>query len=157
MRKIDLFFAEYCKNHRNKTNKLIHWMCVPLTFWSILGFISLLPSPHICSPYFGCASIISMVAVAFITLFYLRLSFLISMMMLIIMILMEGSIYMVNIRFLKNAWIIYFSIFVVTWILRLFGHRIEGKKPPFLKDLQFLLMGPIWLLTFIFKKTGIKY
>lgn len=157
MRKIDLFFAEYCKSHKNKTNQLIHWMCVPLIFWTILGFISLIPSPHMCSPYFGCISIISIIAVVFVTVFYLRLSLLISFIMLIIMILMEHLVYTVNIHFWKNSWIIYLSIFVFTWILRFLGHKIEGKKPSFVKDLQFLLMGPIWLLTFIFKKTGIKY
>ncbi|ASK28589.1 hypothetical protein CEY12_00030 [Chryseobacterium sp. T16E-39] len=157
MRKIDLFFAEYCKSHQNKTNKFIHWICVPLTFWTILGFISLIPSPHMCSPYFGCISIISTIAVALITVFYLRLSLLISIIMLIIMLLMERLVYTVNINFWNSAWIIYLSLFAATWILRFFGHQIEGKKPPFLKDLKFLLIGPVWLLTFILKKTGIRY
>jgi uncharacterized membrane protein YGL010W len=70
---------------------------------------------------------------------------------------MERLVYVVNIHFWKNSWIIYLSIFIVTWFLRLVGHKIEGKKPSFIKDLQFLLMGPIWILTFIFKKTGVRY
>ena len=48
-------------------------------------------------------------------------------------------------------------IFVFAWILQFVGHKIEGKKPSFLKDIQFLLIGPAWLLGFIYKKLKIKF
>ena len=157
MRKIDLLFAEYSESHRNATNKLIHWLCVPLIFWTILGFISLIPSKSICFIYIGCISYVSLAAMALVTIFYVRLSVLISIIMVIIMIIMESFAFGINIRFRENAWIVYLSVFIITWILQFLGHKIEGKKPSFLKDLQFLLIGPIWLLSFILKKTGIKY
>lgn len=77
--------------------------------------------------------------------------------MLIIMSLTEHLIYLININFGKQSWTVYLSVFIVTWIFQFIGHKIEGKKPSFLKDLQFLLIGPIWLLGFILKKTGIRY
>lgn len=157
MRKVDLLFAEYSKSHRNATNKFIHWICVPLIFCSILGFISLIPSPHFCLSYFGCISIISIITIILISLFYVRLSLLIGIVMLIIMSLTEHLIYLININFGKQSWTVYLSVFIVTWIFQFIGHKIEGKKPSFLKDLQFLLIGPIWLLGFILKKTGIRY
>jgi len=157
MRKVDLLFAEYSKSHRNATNKLIHWICVPLIFWTILGFASLIPSPHFCASYFGCVSIISFIVIAFITFFYIRLSLLIAIVMAVIILIMEHFIYLTNISFGKQSWIVYLSVFVITWIFQLIGHKIEGQKPSFLKDLQFLLIGPIWLLGFILKKTGIRY
>ncbi len=156
MRKIDLFFAEYGESHRNVTNKSIHWICVPLIFWTILGFISLIPSSHLCAAYFGCISVVSIIAIALVTLFYIRLSVLISIIMVFIMILMEYLAYTVNIHFEQKAWMVYLAVFIITWILQFIGHKIEGKKPSFLKDLQFLLIGPIWLLSFILKKTGIR-
>ena len=52
---------------------------------------------------------------------------------------------------------IYIGIFIVAWIGQFIGHKIEGKKPSFFEDLQFLLIGPAWLLSFIYKKSGIKY
>ncbi|AZA57973.1 MULTISPECIES: Mpo1 family 2-hydroxy fatty acid dioxygenase [Chryseobacterium] len=157
MRKIDLLFAEYSESHRNSTNKLIHWICVPLIFWSILGFISLIPSKSIGFIYIGEISYVSFAAIALVTIFYLRLSFIISLIMFILMIIMESFAYGVNIRFKENSWIVYLSVFVITWIFQFVGHKIEGKKPSFLKDLQFLLVGPIWLLSFILKKLGIRY
>ena len=48
-------------------------------------------------------------------------------------------------------------IFVLAWIGQFIGHRIEGKKPSFLKDVVFLLIGPAWLLSMIYKKVGLKY
>jgi len=157
MRKIDLLFAEYAESHRNSTNKLIHWICVPLIFWSILGFISLIPSKSIGFIYIGEISYVSFAAIALVTIFYMRLSLIISIIMFILMVIMESFAYGINIRFKENAWLVYLSVFVITWIFQFVGHKIEGKKPSFLKDLQFLLVGPIWLLSFILKKTGIRY
>ena len=44
MRKIDQLFAEYGESHQNPTNKKIHWICVPLIFFSIVGLIASIPS-----------------------------------------------------------------------------------------------------------------
>lgn len=157
MRKIDQLFAEYAESHQNQTNKFIHWICVPLIFFTIVGFISLIPAPHFCAPYFGCISVASIVALFLVTIFYFTLSWRISLIMLLIMLLMEHFAYAINVHFKENSWIIYLSIFVITWIFQFIGHKIEGKKPSFLKDLQFLLIGPIWLLHFILKKIRIPY
>ena len=42
--------------------------------------------------------------------------------------------------------IIYISLFVLAWIGQFYGHKVEGKKPSFFKDLQFLLIGPLWCM-----------
>lgn len=77
--------------------------------------------------------------------------------MIFVMLLMEHLAYTVNIHIGGKSWMIYLALFIITWILQFVGHKIEGKKPSFLKDLQFLLIGPIWLLSFILKKLGIRY
>lgn len=157
MRKVDQLFAEYAESHQNQTNKSIHWICVPLIFFTIVGFISLIPAPHFCITYFGCISIASIIALALVSIFYISLSWRISIIMLLVMLLMEHFAYAINIHFTNYSWLIYLSIFVITWIFQFVGHKIEGKKPSFLKDLQFLLVGPIWLLHFVLKKLGIRY
>lgn len=157
MRKIDLLLAEYGESHRNGTNKLIHWICVPLIFWTILGFISYIPTPNIYLKYFGFLSIASFIALVLVTIFYFRLSWRIAIIMIFVMLLMEHFVSLANVTFGTKSWILYLAVFVITWILQFVGHKIEGKKPSFLKDLQFLLIGPIWLLSFILKKLGIRY
>lgn len=156
MRKIDALFNEYGESHQNHTNKAIHWLCVPLIFWTILGFISLIPSPHIFIQYFGMISLVSIAAVVAVFIFYLRLSPVIAFIMLLLMLLMEHFAYAVNIHSTR-PWLVYLVTFIATWALQFLGHKIEGKKPSFLKDLQFLLVGLAWLLHFILKKIGIKY
>ncbi len=37
-------------------------------------------------------------------------------------------------------------IFAIAWIGQFYGHKVEGKKPSFIKDLQFLLIGPLWVI-----------
>jgi len=56
-----------------------------------------------------------------------------------------------------SLWMVSVSIFVVSWIIQFVGHEIEGKKPSFLKDVQFLLIGPAWLMHFIYQKLNIRY
>lgn len=77
--------------------------------------------------------------------------------MLLLMLLMAHLGYAVNVHFEKNSWMIFLGVFVITWVFQFIGHKIEGKKPSFLKDLQFLLVGPAWLLHFILKKMNLKY
>lgn len=43
-------------------------------------------------------------------------------------------------------------IFVISWIFQFVGHKIEGKKPSFIEDLLFLLVGPVWVFYPIIKK-----
>jgi hypothetical protein len=52
------------------------------------------------------------------------------------------------------TWAIGLGVFAIAWIGQFFGHHIEGKKPSFLKDIQFLLIGPVWLMHFIYNKIG---
>ena len=157
MRIIDQLFAEYAESHQNPTNKTIHWICVPLIFFAMLGFISLIPAPHIYVVYFGAISIVSLIAIISVTLFYLKLSWRIAIIMLFVILLMEHFVYFINIHLGHQSWILFLIVFILSWIGQFYGHQIEGKKPSFLKDLKFLLIGPIWLLHFILMKNKLKY
>lgn len=157
MRKIDQLFTEYAESHENSKNKLIHWICVPLIFWAILGFISLISAPHFFIKYFGAISIVSVIAIVLVSVYYFRLSWRIGLIMVFMMLLLEHFAYFINITFEHQSWIFFAAVFVLAWIGQFYGHKIEGKKPSFLKDLQFLLIGPIWLLHFVLKKLELKY
>lgn len=157
MRKIDLLFSEYAESHQDLTNKAIHWICVPLIFWSMLGFVSLIPSPHFGIRYFGAISLVSLIVLLLVTAFYIRLSWRIGLLMMVIMLVLEYFVYLINITSEHRSWTVFLGVFILSWIGQFYGHKIEGKKPSFLKDLQFLLIGPIWLLHFILKKLSLKY
>ena len=46
MKTIYDWFDEYGESHQNKTNKIIHWICIPMIFWSIIALLSLIPSDY---------------------------------------------------------------------------------------------------------------
>ncbi|MCE9538177.1 MAG: DUF962 domain-containing protein, partial [Bacteroidetes bacterium] len=77
-------------------------------------------------------------------------------MLLVTVILLLGNYYLAMLA-TPPLWLISILIFAVAWVGQFIGHNIEGKKPSFLKDLQFLLIGPLWLLSFIYKKLNIPY
>ena len=80
-------------------------------------------------------------------LFYLRLStqLFIAMGMFVLFCLAAIAILPVGFKF-------YFGVFVVAWIGQFVGHKIEGKKPSFFEDLQFLLIGPAWVANSLSEK-----
>ena len=49
------------------------------------------------------------------------------------------------------------GVFVAAWIAQFIGHEIEGKRPSFLTDLQYLLIGPIWLVSKALRRYGVAY
>ena len=54
-----------------------------------------------------------------------------------------------------SIWKLSMLIFIFACIGQFIGHKIEGQKPSFFEDIQFLLIGPAWLLSFIYKKLGV--
>jgi len=154
---------EYGIYHKNKINKLIHWFCVPTIMFSLFGLLDLFPFNKTLNLSLLNLSILADINILniFILLsiiFYIRLSLTLSLGMIIFSVLLVYLIdYFDNFQIIINyKLIIYLSIFIVAWIGQFIGHKIEGKKPAFFKDLQFLLIGPIWLLSFIYKKCGVR-
>lgn len=157
MKKIDSLLNEYGESHKNKTNKLIHWICVPLIYLSIVGLIRSIPSDflsneYLSENYFNWASL----TVILVMIYYLSMSFMLTLGMTIFSFI---CLYICNTLILLNLSILWISvvIFIVSWVFQFIGHKIEGKKPSFLKDIQFLMIGPAWLMHFIYKKLNIKY
>lgn len=159
MRKIDQLFAEYGESHQNSTNKTIHWICVPLIFLSVVGLIASIPSTFVRSilgennPYANWAAM----ALILVVVYYVSLSIPLSIGMMFFCVL---CLVIVNIIVRINAaplWAVSLIIFFVAWIGQFYGHKIEGKKPSFFKDVQFLLIGPAWLMHFLYKRVGIPY
>jgi uncharacterized membrane protein YGL010W len=160
MRNIQQWFDEYGISHQNATNKLIHWVCVPVIFFSIIGLLASIPAhalqaafPPQVQPFVHFGTVVILLGL----LFYLRLSFTMFLGMALV-----SALVLLGVRALQEwsvlpLWAICLLLFVLAWIGQFYGHKVEGKKPSFLKDLQFLLIGPAWLLGFIYRKLGIPY
>lgn len=154
MRTIHEWLNEYGDSHKNETNKSIHWICVPTIFFSIVGFLYgiKLPVQIFNSQY----SNVAMVVVIMITIYYMSLSGTIWIGMFLFGLLCLCLCYIAETYIPLPLWVTSIILFVLAWIGQFYGHKIEGKKPSFLKDLQFLLIGPMWLMSFVYQKLGIK-
>jgi len=159
MRKIDNLLSEYGESHQNPTNKLIHWICVPLIFFSLMGLIASIPSGVLRSA-FGEGSMYAnwaAVILALALIYYMTLSIPLTIGMLLFAL---ACLFLINQLVLLNIaplWLVSLGIFVAAWIGQFYGHKVEGKKPSFFKDVQFLMIGPAWLMHFIYKKIGMPY
>ena len=147
------YFDEYAVSHQNETNQAIHYICVPLIFFSVIGLLMSIPTTFLENTLNLSNPILENWAVMvgiIISVFYLRLGFWYFIEMLFIML----------IAIVANFWIgnqvnlLYTSliIFVLAWIGQFYGHKVEGAKPSFLKDLEFLLIGPLWVIQKLGKK-----
>ncbi|WP_224998148.1 DUF962 domain-containing protein [Cesiribacter sp. SM1] len=160
MRKIDALLSEYGESHRNSLNKTIHWICVPLIFFSIVCLLWSIPAGPLNNMFTGTAAAFANWAtlLLLITLvYYLVLSPALFVGMLLFSVLCLMGAWQLEQANIAPLWAIALVIFVVAWIGQFYGHKVEGKKPSFLKDVQFLLIGPAWLMHFIFRKLGIGY
>lgn len=152
-RNIQAFFEEYAESHQNPVNKTIHWICVPLIVFSIMGLFMSIPFLFMEKSFFANWAFVVYVLVM---LFYWRysqnlfrgLAIIFAVFLWFNYLLLESSVVL---------WQVSLIIFILSWAGQFYGHKIEGKKPSFLKDLQFLLIGPAWLLHFIYQKLNISY
>ena len=153
MKPIQQWLSEYGESHKNETNKLIHWICVPVIFFAITGLLYCIKLPFV---IWGVQANVAMIVMVLAIVYYFSLSrtlwiglFLFAAICLCLCHLIERAGFL-------PLWEVSVILFVLAWIGQFYGHKVEGKKPSFLKDIQFLLIGPAWLMSFIYAKAGIK-
>lgn len=132
---------EYSTSHQNKTNKLIHYFAVPVIFWSVTALLWIIKIPYVEN--------LAVIATALMGIYYISKDLMIAIQMIFISILC----------LVLNSWLenqgfplmyIAIGLFIIAWVFQFIGHKVEGKKPSFLKDLQFLLIGPAWIAKELF-------
>ncbi|HWW06393.1 DUF962 domain-containing protein [Collimonas sp.] len=141
-RSIDTLLAKYSESHLNPVNEVIHFICVPVIVFTLLG---LLWAIH---PWLALA-----VALASM-LYYFSLSAPLAFGMLLMSAAMLALLYVLPPGLVLPLSI---SVFVIAWIGQFIGHKIEGKKPSFFDDLRFLLIGPLFVLGFLYRRLHIAY
>ena len=154
MRTIQDWLDEYNESHTDNLNKLAHWICVPAIVFSLLGLLWLVKIPPFLHTFLP--SNLALI----ITLFALSYYFTLSVRLACGMIVFLGAMFALLLwmeHLALSTFTNYLIIFVVAWIGQFIGHVVEGKRPSFFKDLQFLLIGPLWLLSFVYKNVGFRY
>ena len=156
MRTADQWLDDYGDSHRNRTNKALHWICVPVIAWCVLGLLWSLPVPAGMRALHPAANWGS-IAVLAALLYYSVLSLRLMLGVLPLLLAFLWSIDEVDRWQAVPLWSICVLLFVLAWIGQFVGHAIEGKRPSFFKDLQFLMIGPLWLLADVYRRVGIRF
>ena len=152
MKTLQQWLSEYGESHKNETNKTIHWICVPSIFFSLVGLFYSIKLPFVIS---NIQMNVAFIVLILVTLYYASLSKTIWIGMLLFGLACLGLCYIIARSGIMPLWLFSLIIFAAAWIAQFYGHKVEGKKPSFLQDLQFLMIGPAWLMSFIYKKLGI--
>ena len=140
-RRVDDLLAHYGESHRNPTNEAIHCVAIPLIMLSLLGLLS---------------AIHPWVAYAFVAasmVYYARLSMAFLLAMAAVSAVGLALVHAMGPHVLPISVV----VFVLAWIAQFVGHRIEGRKPSFFEDLQYLWVGPLFVLSLGFRKLGIRW
>lgn len=154
MKSIETWLAEYGESHQNPVNKMLHWLAVPLIYVTVIGLLWDIPRPELfASPWINWATIALLPAI----IFYFSLSIVIGIAMSLYSLAVVLLVSWIDQHAGMSVALLSLIVFVLMWVLQFFGHYLEGKKPSFYKDIQFLLIGPMWLMAFVLKRLKINY
>ncbi len=155
MRSAAEWLEDYGTSHRNPTNKLLHWICVPVIVWCVIGLLWSLPFPHA----LAAARAVNWASLAVLAalLYYALLSVPLALGTAPVLLGMLWSVDQLgSSRLTVPLWSVCAALFVLAWIGQFIGHALEGKRPSFFKDVQFLLIGPLWLLADFYRRLGFR-
>jgi len=153
-RPIDRFLGNYAEDHRNPVNQVVHWICVPPIVWTVVAFLWLVPVPGTWFQPGAWAGFAMVAALAF----YLRLSRPLALAMLLVFVALGALTWWLH-GVLGSRGLLWtaVAVFVLAWIGQFLGHQVEGRRPSFLTDLVYLLIGPLWLMSKLFRRLGWHY
>jgi uncharacterized membrane protein YGL010W len=155
VRNVSEWLGEYSASHQNPTNKLLHWLCVPPIVLAVLGFLWSVPVPAgfaVLSPWLNWATLAAAAAVIYYALLSPALAVGIAAAFAVLLAVTQRLAHLP-----WPLWGVSLVIFVAAWIGQFVGHAIEGKRPSFFKDVQFLLIGPLWLLAAAYRRLSVPY
>jgi len=156
MQTITSLLDEYGDSHQNRANKVIHWICVPVIVWTVVALLWSIPFPSsvkVATVPVNWATIGLVLA----QVYYFRLSLRLGLGLLAYNLLMVWITVWVESISSWPLWQLALAVFVLAWIGQFIGHIFEGKRPSFFKDMQFLLIGPAWLMSFIYRRFHIAF
>jgi len=154
MRTAEGWFSSYGRDHHNATNRSIHWVCVPAILWAVIAALWTLPVPAA----LGVPGLWCLLAMAAALVFYWRMSVVIGLGMFAVFAGLAAASQALSLRLGPTRLLgLAAAVFAVAWVGQFIGHKFEGKRPSFLTDLSYLLVGPAWLLSKLMRRAGLAF
>ncbi len=140
-RKVDILLDHYGQSHLNPRNEAIHFVAIPLIMLSLCGLMFAL------HPWLAYAFIAASMV------YYARLNWVFFGIMCAWSGIIIAALHAMGAQVL--VWSV--AIFVGAWVAQFIGHKIEGKKPSFFEDIQYLWVGPLFVLSKLLRQLGIRW
>ena len=154
MTPLTTWFDHYSSDHRNAINQRVHVVAVPAILWSVIALLWTIPVPAALARPGLWAGLV----MATTLIFYWRLSRRLALGMLLLFVAFGASCEAISNAFgMQMLLWIAIAVFVVAWIGQFIGHKIEGRRPSFMTDLVYLLIGPLWVLAKGYRRVGLGY
>jgi uncharacterized membrane protein YGL010W len=151
-RDIKRWLGDYARDHQHPLNQAIHWVCVPLILWALIALLWTLPVPAALGRQGAWAGF----ALALLAVWYWRQSRPLGALMLLALVALGLICHaLFGLLGATALALLAASVFVLAWIGQFIGHRIEGRRPSFLTDLRYLLVGPAWLMAKLMRRLRI--
>ena len=142
----------YSADHQHPTNRVLHWICVPLILWCAIALMWTIPVPSMIGrPGFWAVAAL-VLAFTWYWKHSRRLGGALLIALALFAVLTELAYRQLGPTTLRFTAL---GVFVVAWIGQFIGHAIEGRRPSFLTDLAYLLVGPAWLMDKLLRRVGI--
>lgn len=142
----------YSADHQHPANRLLHWICVPLIVWCAIAMMWTIPvPPMIGRPGFWSVAVL-VLAFAWYWKHSHRLGAALLVALALLCVLTEFAYRQLGPHTLLLTAIV---VFVIAWVGQFIGHAIEGRRPSFLTDLAYLLVGPAWLMDKLLRRAGL--
>lgn len=153
-RPIDQWFASYSRDHRNPVNQALHVVCVPLILWSLIAMLWAIP---VAGSWFV-PGIWAGLAMFLAWLYWYKASRRLGLGMLAVLLGMAGvTAVLVQLLGIRPLFFLALAVFITAWVGQFIGHQLEGRRPSFLTDLRYLLVGPAWVLAKLYRRLGWRY
>jgi uncharacterized membrane protein YGL010W len=155
MKNVNQWLEEYGESHRDAANKKLHWICVPIIVLSLAGLLTCIPVPaslQRVAPLLNWGTALLAFGVVYYLVLCPKLAAGMLFFVALVIVAIQGLM-----RLPVPLWLTCLVLFALAWIGQFVGHHIEGKRPSFFKDVQFLMIGPLWLLSFVYRKLHIRF
>jgi len=154
MRKLDRLIARYEEFHQDKTNRFVHFVCVPLIALSLVGLLWCVKIPTTLGDELSFTLNAGAVFIGLASVYYLFLS--LGSLLGMLYFGLAASLLCISVEASPlPLFAVSLTVFVLAWAGQFVGHGIEGKKPAFTEDIQFLLVSPAWLLDALYRKPAV--
>jgi uncharacterized membrane protein YGL010W len=159
--KVSLIIDDYSAFHKNSTNRILQWICIPFLTFGVLGIVWSIPFPYLAflGKYNGFVNWASFL-IAFSIYYYYKMSPILSYGILLFVFAFSAGIVGLEKLHTQSSWpqmgSVCMGVFVVGLILQFIGYKYEGTTPSLSSNFKLLLNGPLWLMYMLFKKLGYR-